>query len=124
MTWKGVIIEESLDDKEILKLVKIINTRKSFLEAEKKKGTMKFYSIEVTDERKIEFVTKTELAIKQGWYIHIVKDNRTVMIFRKKHFEFSKNEKDKIKMAKDYGISIGILPEQMEIESLFEDPFG
>ncbi len=46
------------------------------------------------------------------------------MIFKKKHFESSKDEKNKIKMAKDYGISIGILPEQMEIEPLFKDPFG
>ena len=124
MTWKGVIIGESLDDKEILKLVKIVSTRKSFLEAEKKKGRMKLHSIEVSDERKAEFVTKAELAVKQGWYLHIVKDDSIVIVFRKKHFEFSKKEKDKMKMAEDYGISIGILPGQMEIMPLFENPFG
>ncbi len=82
MAWKGVIIEESLDDKEILKLVKIVSTRKSFLEAEKKKGKMKFHNIEVNDEKKIEFVIKAELAIKQGWYMHIVKDDSIVIILR------------------------------------------
>lgn len=113
-----------MDDKKILKLVKIVSTRKSFLEAEKKKGRMKLHSIEVSDERKAEFVTKAELAIKQGWYMHIVKDDSIVIIFRKKNFEFRKKEKDKMKMAVDYGISIGIHPGQMEIMPLFENPFG
>ena len=34
MVWKGVVIEESLENKDILKLVKIIDTKKTTLEKE------------------------------------------------------------------------------------------
>ena len=55
--------------------------------------------------------------------MHICKDGMMIVIFRNKVFEFSEREKGKIAEAKNYGISIGILPEQMEIENLIRQPF-
>ena len=52
MTWKGVIIEESLEDRGILALVRILDKRASFLEEEEQKGKMHLVSIEVEDKNR------------------------------------------------------------------------
>ena len=124
MTWKGVIIEESLEDKEILKLFRIVGTRESYLESEEYKGTLKFHNIEVDDVRKEQFVNKAASSIKQGWYIHIVKGDMMIVIFKGKFFEFSEHDVVKIEEAKQYGLQIGIVSEQMDFESLIKNPFG
>lgn len=121
MTWRGVIIEESLEDSSLLNLVKILKTKKSFLENEDEKGVLNFHCVEV--EQREEFIEKAKRAIKQGWYMHICKDDKMIVIFRNKVFEFSEHEREKITEARNYGISIGILPEQMEIENLIRHPF-
>lgn len=52
MVWRGVIIEESLVNKKLLKLANIVNTRESFLEKEENKGVMHFHCVEVEDSKK------------------------------------------------------------------------
>lgn len=123
MVWKGVVIEESLDDKKILELVKIIDTRKTTLEKEEKKGILHSHEIELDDNKKDEFVQEASSSIKQGWYIHICKDGVMTIIFRSKVLTFDKSQKDKITDAKNYGISVGILKEQMDIENLIGNPW-
>lgn len=109
MVWKGVVIEESLEDKTILNSVKTVGTRKSTLENEDEKGILHFHNIQLDDTKKDEFVQRASSSIKQGWYIHIVKDNVMTIIFKEKYFTFNKTQKDKIENAKKYGVSIGIL---------------
>ena len=53
--WKGIIIEESLNDKKVFSLVDIIKTRKTTLEKEKEKGFLTFQYIEIKDEKKMNF---------------------------------------------------------------------
>lgn len=118
-----MIIEESLDDKTILKSVKIVDTRKSTLENEDEKGILHFYDIQLDDKGKDEFVQRASSAIKQGWYIHICKDKVMTIIFKGKYFSFNETQKDKIENAKKYGMSIGILKEQMDIENLINNPW-
>ncbi len=122
--WKGVIIEESLDDKSILDRVKIVKSKKSTLEKEAEKGTMTFHYIELNLEKKDGFVKKALGSIKDGWYLHICKDGVMVVIYRNKVFEFSSDEQDKLNQARDYGISISILKEQMPFEVLVKNPYG
>ena len=121
MVWKGVIIEESLDDKFLLKLVKIVETRKETLESEEEKGFLHFHNIEVSDDKEKEFVKKAKSCIKQGWYLHICKDKKMVIVFKGKSFDVAKGQKDKFAKAKKYGVSIGILEEQLEIEGLIDN---
>lgn len=123
MTWKGVIIKESLEDKNLLDMTVTVSSRKTFLEAEEDKGEMHFHSVEVSDDKKDEFVEKAKTAVKQGWYIHVVKNITMVVIFRNRAFEFTENEKDKLEEARGYGLSVGILREQMDFENLIEKPF-
>jgi len=45
MVWKGVILEESLEDKSLLKLVKIVGTKTEKLEKENR--IMTFHGVEI-----------------------------------------------------------------------------
>lgn len=118
-----MIIEESLDDKKPLKLVKIVNTRQTTLEKEEGKGILHFHEIEVQDDKKDNFVQVCGSSIKQGWYIHIVKNGEMVVIFKKKIFSFKKSDKNSIEKAKKYGISMNILREQMDFENMIDNPW-
>ncbi len=119
MVWKGVIIEESLEDKSLLELVKIIKTKKTTLENESERGFLTFYYIEVDDKDK--FVEKAIKAIKGQYYIHICQDGIMIVIYKNKAFEFSSSTE--LNKARDYGLSIGIIKEQLSFEELINDPY-
>ncbi len=121
--WKGVIIEESLKNKALLNAVYIVDTKKSFLEDEKEKGTFHLHKILVGDSEKPSFVTAVSKAIKQGFYMHICKGSAMAVIFKNKIFEFSEKDNEKIEAARRYGVSIGILKVQMDFEYLLHNPW-
>lgn len=124
MVWRGVVIEESLENNDVLRLVKIVDTSEETLEKEDEKGVLHFHKIELDDDKRDEFVRKANSSIKQGWYIHIVNDGTMTVIFRDRTFTFNKYQKDKIDESRDYGVSIGILKEQMDFEVLIDDPYA
>jgi len=123
MVWKGVIIEESLEEANLLKKVQIIKTIKSNLENEEERGFLHFHNIEVTDDKKEEFVKKAKSCIKQGWYLHICKDKEMVIVFKDKSFNLVKGQKNKFIKAENYDLSIGIIKEQLQIEELIDNPW-
>jgi len=121
--WKGVIIEESLTDKLLLALVRVVQSKKTALEEEEEKGVFTLHSIELDDSKLDEFVKTAQQSIKNSYYLHICKDNEMIVVFKDKVFNLSSNDLTKINEARDYGISIGILKEQMPFEKLIENPF-
>jgi hypothetical protein len=124
MSWKGVIIEESLNSSSILNLVKIVKRRKTSLEKESERGVLTFLYIELEDSLKEEFLLKAIYSIKDRFYIHICRENIMIVIFRNKIFKFSSNELDKLGQAREYGLSVGILKEQMPFERLIKNPYS
>ena len=123
MVWKGVIIEESLDDKSLLDLVKIVKTRRTTLEEEKQRGSFTFHCIELDDEKKEVFIKKAHSSIKNNFYLHICKEGKMIVIYKNKQFEFSCENLDKLNEARNYGLSVGILREQMPFEKLIKKPY-
>ena len=121
--WKGIIIKESLNNKSLLSLVSIINARETTLEKENERGILTFYSVELDDSNFNEFIKITQKSIKNAFYIHICQNNEMVVIFNNKVFRFSADDLDKLNEAREHGISIGILKEQMPFEKLIENPF-
>jgi hypothetical protein len=118
--WRGVIIEESLNDESLLKEVKIVATKISKLEKENR--ILTFHSIEITDGFKNKYVDKVKLNIKDSFYTHLCKDGSMVVIFHNKLFTFTKSD-PQLKKAREYGRSIGIIAEQMPFEHLINNPF-
>jgi hypothetical protein len=47
-----------------------------------------------------------------------------IVVFKGKSFEFTKLQKDKIEQAKKYGMSIGIIEEQVQFQELIDNPYG
>jgi len=122
--WKGVIIEESLGDKSLLSLVKIISSRKTTLENESERGILTFHSVELEDSNLDEFIETAQKSIKDSFYIHICKDSEMIVIFRNKVFRFSSDNLEGLNEAREYGISVGVFKEQMPFEKLIGNPFG
>lgn len=123
MVWKGVIIEESLEDKSLLDGVVQVGYEESFLEEEEDKGTMHFQHFEISDEKKDWFVNEAKRCLKHGWYIHVCKGGTMVVVFKEKSFEFGSSQKDVMEEARSYGLSVGVIREQMPFEELLKNPF-
>ena len=123
MVWQGVIIENSLEDMQLFEYAKIVGQRSSTLEQEEDKGRMIFFSVEIEDVHKKMFVKQASKSIKEGFYIHICNIGKMIVIYKSKVFEFSKDEQNEIDEARSYGLSKGILREQMEFEHLIDNPF-
>lgn len=107
MVWQGIILEESLEDPEFLKKLKII--KKEVLDdGDEDPWHANFVEI---DEDMIDQL-KNEL--KQGWYAHFWQNRKVIAVFKEKKFEFDYDNKDTWKDVLDYGKSLGIPEEQLD----------
>ncbi|MBU4245860.1 MAG: hypothetical protein ABIF85_00655 [Nanoarchaeota archaeon] len=113
-----------MNDKSLLNLAKIVETKKSTLEGEKKAGTMTFHKIELFDADKEKFLNLARTSIKDKFYLHICSGGVMVVVYKNSMFEFSKNDCGKINEARDYGAEHGILREQMDFEVLVDAPWA
>ena len=111
MVWKGVILKESLEEKSLLELIRIVEIKKDR------------YNIEVEDKNKEEFVQKVIKSIKPKFYIHLVKDKVMYVIFRHHMFKFSRGYPE-LETAREFGKELGILEREMPFEHLLKLPWG
>ncbi|MFZ5932524.1 MAG: hypothetical protein ACOYT7_00340 [Patescibacteria group bacterium] len=118
--WQGVVLEESLEDKSLLEMAKIRGTNVSRLEKENR--IMTFHKVEVPDSLKEEYIEKAKDTIKQSFYTHLCKDGQMTVVFKGRVFNFTADD-PKLNEAREYGKSIGIIPEQMPFEHLVDNPF-
>lgn len=113
-------MEESLEDKSMIDIARIVGTNVSKLENENR--VMTFHKVEVPDSLKDEYIERAKINIKQGFYTHLCKDGQMTVVFKNKVFNFGDNDPRLIK-AREYGKSIGIISEQMPFEHLINNPF-
>lgn len=118
--WQGVVLEESLEDKSLLDMAKIVGTNVSKLEKENR--TMTFDKVEVPDFLKEKYIEKAKEVIKPSFYTHLCKDGVMTVVFKGKIFTFKTNDPELV-AARKYGKSMGIIPEQMPFEHLVDNPF-
>jgi hypothetical protein len=121
MVWRGVVIEESLEDKTLLKLVKIVKTKESKLEGEEGKGVRHFHSVDVANKDLDDFTKKAKKAIKPKWWIHVVNGNEMWIILRGKMFRHRRGDAASLKEIRDYAASWGIM--QLPDETLMDRPY-
>jgi hypothetical protein len=119
MVWKGVLIEESLEDKSLLNLTKIVETDIDRLKEDGKVRTL--HKIEVEDNKKDEFIQTAIKKLKLKFYTYLVKDKVMYVLFRDHMFKFSRGYPE-LEAAKEYGKRAGIPEEQMPFEYLIEHP--
>ena len=107
--YKGIIIRESLEKKDILNNLKVI-----LVEEEKSMGNSNekwhIYTVKVTREE----IKKLQTHLKQGWYMHFWDGKDVVVVYKNKIFGFNFDEKATWEDALEYGRSLGIPDEQLD----------
>jgi len=119
MNYKGVIIEESLKNKDVLSLVKIISTKVENVVEKHKTPWLKqwtLHTVEIPSD-KAELIAKgisEALEAEHSWYADFKNDTHHYIIFKDKVFYIDRTSKEQYDEAKKYGISLGISEYQVD----------
>ena len=119
MTYTGVIIEESLENKDILKDVKILETKVEEATEEHKTPWVKqwtLHTVEIPENQVQNIAEKISKALdsKHNWYADFKTDTHHYIIFRDTVFFVDRHSKEQYDEAKRYGISLGIPEYQVD----------
>ncbi|MBI4973404.1 hypothetical protein HZC27_02215 [Candidatus Roizmanbacteria bacterium] len=120
LNFTGVIIEESLENKGVLKKVKILSTKVEQVVKEHETPWLSqwtLHTVEISDkEAKViaEQISKS-LDRKHGgsWYADFKNEAHHYIIFHDKIFYIDRKSKEQYAEAKRYGISLGIPARQL-----------
>lgn len=101
---KGIVIENSLKDKSILKEIEITRSWQD--------GTWKLHEVRITEDKVKDF----SKVLESGWYTHFWEPGKDKVwaVFKDKIFTFNHSDKNTWEPAVDYGKSIGIIAEQLD----------
>lgn len=125
MKWKGVLIAESLrSDRSIWDRVEVTGRSKGRLEGEGSRGELTFCNVEVSDEA-VDSLLKdvAERLESPGWYFHVERDRVIKVVYPGRVMEVREDAPESIRAAREYGIQIGIHPEQLRFERFMGNPF-
>ncbi|MBN2095757.1 MAG: hypothetical protein JW727_06945 [Candidatus Aenigmarchaeota archaeon] len=119
MAFVGVIIEESLEDKEILQKVKIIKTVVEKVTAKHKTPWIKHWTLHTVEvpENRAEAVAKDlskALDSRHDWYADFKDEHTHYIIFKSKVFLIDRTRREQYEEATKYGISLGIPKYQVD----------
>jgi len=119
MNYKGVIIEESLENKDILKDVKISETKVEEVVEEHKTPWIKqrtLHTVEIPENQVASVAEKISKALdsEHNWYADFKNDTHHYIIFRDKVFYIDRKSKEQYDEAKHYGISLDIPEYQVD----------
>ena len=117
--YKGVIIEESLENKDILKKLKILKTEVKQVTLKHQTPWVKqwtLHTIEISNSQvdKISQELSTMLDSKHNWYADFKTDKIHYIIYRNKIFKVDRTKLNDYAAAKKYGISLGIPEYQVD----------
>jgi hypothetical protein len=108
----GIIIEESLEDKSVLDLIKIISTKVEPINEKHQTPWLKqwtLHTVEVEADQAEKVAVAISKAIgKNYWYADYKNDDTHFYIFKDKVFKVNRTSEDEYKQAQDYGLSLGI----------------
>lgn len=118
MNYEGVIIEESLRDKAVLKLVKIISTKVEQVTKEHKTPWLKqwtFHTVEISDNNINEIAETISKALEPNyWYADFKNPDTHIIIFPNKIFKVERSKPEQYREVTKYGISLGIPDYQLD----------
>ena len=128
MNYQGVIIEESLENKDVLDKVKIIKTKISPVVEKHRTPWVKqwtMHTVEIAEENadKIAEQISGDLDKEHSWYADFKNKNYHFIIYRGKIFKVNLKNPILYKDAKKYGIGLGIPKYQVDFapdDKIFE----
>ncbi len=123
--WRGVLIVESLQhDRGIWHRVEVTGRSKQRLENEGSRGEFTFCNVEVADDDVDSLLQKVAARLRSpGWYFHVEREGVIKVAFPGKVMAMRADAQGTIQAARDYGVSIGIHPEQLCFERFMGNPF-
>lgn len=122
MNYTGIIIEESLENKDILKNIKILGTKIEKVVEKHKTPWIKqwtLHTVKIPENQAKDIAEKISKALdsEHNWYADFKNDTHHYIIFRDKIFCIDQKSKKQYDEAKHYGISIGIPEYQVDFAS-------
>lgn len=119
MNYKGVIIEESLNNTGILNDVKILKTKVEPVIEKHKTSWLKqwtLHTVEITEENGNNIAQQLSKSLEKehAWYADFKNDNYHFVIYRDKVFKVDLKNPTLYKDAKQCGISLGIPEYQVD----------
>jgi len=119
MKFTGVIIEESLENKDVLKKVKIVSTKVEEVTEKHKTPWIKqwtLHTVEVPKEEadSIAKEISQDLDSEHSWYADFKTDEIHFIIFRNKVFKINRTSEEEYNKTTRYGISLGIPKYQVD----------
>lgn len=121
MTQKfiGVIIEESLENKDVLKKVKVLKTDIEKVTKDHKTPWIKqwtLHTVEIQEKQADEIANELcgSLDSQHNWYADFKNDSTHYIIFRNKVFKVDRHRKEQYQEATKYGVSLGIPDYQLD----------
>lgn len=118
MNYKGIIIEESLENKGILKDVNIFSTKIEKVIKEHETPWLlqwTLHTVEIPENKAREVAEKISQSIEKNhpWYSDFKNNTHHYIIFRNKVFCIDRKSKEQYDEAQRYGILLGIPKRQL-----------
>ncbi len=121
MVYKGVIIEESLEDKGILRQFKVIKTRTEKVAVSHKTPWLRQWTLHVVEIPDDEAEEKAQLLSRSidhthnhSWYVDYLNDAMHYIIFPGKIFRVNRSRPAEYEAVRAYGIKLGIPDYQLD----------
>jgi len=119
--YKGVIIEESLKDKRVLKEIRITKTRVSPVTEEHKTPWLSqwtLHTVRIPAEKADVVVRELSRSLDEShggsWYADFRNDIFHFVVFRSKTFKVDIRKPEEYENARSYGRSLGIPENQLD----------
>lgn len=126
--FKGVIIEESLENCDVLNKIQILSTRvENVIEKHKTPWISQWTLHDVEIPESVASAIAGEISVSldrdraHSWYADFKNDTHHYIIFRDRVFCIDRKSKEQYDEAKHYGISLGIPEYQVDFHPEVED---
>jgi len=125
MDYKGTIIEESLENKDVLQKVNILKTKVEKVIEEHQTPWLKQWTLDIVEipENQADFIAQElsqSLDSKHDWYADFKNKDFHYIIFRNKVFKVDRSDKEQYNEISKYGVSLGIPDYQLTFSSDIE----
>src|SRR3989338_7794180 len=119
MSYKGIIIEESLENKDVLKDVTILSTKVEEVTEKHKTPWLKqwtLHTVEIPEGGQEGIAEKISRALdsQHAWYADLKNDKFHYIIFRNKVFKVDRSKPEEYIEVEQYGASLGIPDYQLD----------
>jgi len=120
MDYKGVIIEESLENKDILQDVTVLSTKVEQVTEEHHTPHLKqwtLHTVEIPEDRGEEIAEKLSKVLETShghWYADFKNEKFHYVVFRDRVFKVDQSKPEEYRQVTEYGIPLGIPDYQLD----------